>query len=174
MGGWIGGLLEMQSQTTRGLEKCNVRILSDGEDLKKAWTCVALIQTFGMLPWRRGKGFILCNSRSESWKCLCHILLQGTEVFLPLWWVAVLENQVSWMSGIFFPGGHLSEAFAFTGQEVACRSSKHMIEWGWVLKLLLIHSGPSRTLKRGKAIWMTFWLGSVTYFAKHLTSISQT
>ena len=36
MGGWIGGLLEMQSQTTRGLEKCNVRILSDGEDLKKA------------------------------------------------------------------------------------------------------------------------------------------
>ena len=36
MDGWIGGLLEMQSQSTRGLEKCNGRILSDGENLKKA------------------------------------------------------------------------------------------------------------------------------------------
>lgn len=34
--GWIGGFLEMQSQTTRGLEKCNVKILLNGEDLKKA------------------------------------------------------------------------------------------------------------------------------------------
>ena len=58
------------------LEKCNVRngpgswryLPWVGEDLKKAWFCV--VQTFGMLPWRRGNGFILRDSRSKNWNHL--------------------------------------------------------------------------------------------------------
>lgn len=176
MDGLTGEFLRYRIRPWGGLEKCNVRsgpgrgwcLPWDGEDLKMVWFCVT--QTFGMLPWRRGNGFIRCDLRSKCWNIMLYVVIRyrGMFTFARKSCARKRKSEMSARYGRSArPRGPLATCqgcLPYAGWKVACRTSKHVIQCVWILKSFLVNSGSPRNLKRRKEIRMTCWLGSVTYW----------